>query len=83
MFRDLRLAAEKRMQVRVVSARELEDDQADRLREALEKRFDKAVILESEIDDSLLGGAVIYAGGEVIDGSLRGRLDRMASQLGA
>ena len=81
LFRVLREDAEKRLRVRVVSAVPLDDEQSERLREALTRRFERTVELESEIDASVIGGAVIYAGDEVIDGSLRGRLQKLSSSL--
>lgn len=81
LFRDLRAEAEKRLRVRVVSAVALDDGQAARLRDALARRFELEIELENEIDPKVIGGAVIYAGDEVIDGSLRGRLQKLASSL--
>ena len=81
LFHRLRLEAEKRLHVRVVSAIELSEDQAERMRAALARRFDKEIELDNQVDPQVLGGAVIYAGDEVIDGSLRGRLARLASSL--
>lgn len=83
LFHELRLEAENRMHVRVVSAYALDDGQRQRLEEALKKRFDSDIEMDTEVDESLLGGAVIYARDEVIDGSLRGRLKKMATALGA
>ena len=80
-YRALRADAEKRMQVRVVSAVPLDEAQAGRMREALAKRFDCEIELENEIDEQVIGGAVVYAGDEVIDGSLRGRLQKLSSSL--
>jgi F-type H+-transporting ATPase subunit delta len=81
LFRRLREDAEKRLRVRVVSAVPLDSDQADRMREALARRFDREIELENEIDESVIGGAVVYAGDQVIDGSLRGRLDKLSNSL--
>ncbi len=82
LFAELREEAENRLNVRVVSAVALDEDQASRMREALAKRFERDIELRNEVDASVLGGAVIYAGDEVIDGSLRGRLGRLNSSLG-
>jgi F-type H+-transporting ATPase subunit delta len=65
----------------VVSAVPLEEDQSSRMRDALAKRFESEIELESEIDPGVLGGAVIYAGDQVIDGSLLGRLRRLEQNL--
>ena len=81
MYRSLRLDAEHRLQVKVVSAIELESGQLERMTEALTRRFDQEIDLQNEIDPAVLGGAVIYAGGQVIDGSLRGRLEKLSNSL--
>ena len=81
LYSQLRQAAEKRLEVRVVSAVELEESQADRMRDALAVRLDREITLHNEVDPTVLGGAVIYAGDQVIDGSLKGRLARLESSL--
>ena len=81
IYNVLRQEAEKRLQVRVLSAAALDDVQAERMKEALSKRFGCEIELDSEIDSGVLGGAVIYAGDQVIDGSLRGRLNKLEQSL--
>ena len=71
------------LEVEVVSAREISDADLAALSEKLAARFGTTIALTSRIDPSLLGGAVIRAGDTVIDGSIRGRLDRMADSLRA
>jgi F-type H+-transporting ATPase subunit delta len=81
LYRRLREEVEKRLRVRVVSAVPLDDDQAGRMKAALARRFDREIELESEIDAGVIGGAVVYAGDQVIDGSLRGRLQILSYNL--
>ncbi|MFB3077904.1 MAG: F0F1 ATP synthase subunit delta, partial [Lysobacterales bacterium] len=81
LYHRLRQEEEKRLHVRVVSAVPLEEDQSSRIRDALAKRFEREIELESEIDPGVLGGAVIYAGDQVIDGSLLGRLRKLEQSL--
>jgi len=81
LYSKLKQAAEHQLRVRVVAARPLDEDQAQRLRAALARRFDRDIELESEIDPDVLGGAIIYAGDQVIDGSLRGRLHKLSTAL--
>jgi F-type H+-transporting ATPase subunit delta len=81
LFRRLREEAEKRLRVKVVSAIPLDENQAGRMRDALARRFDCEIELENEIDSAVLGGAVVYAGDQVIDGSLRGRLNKLSNSL--
>lgn len=81
LFRRLREDAEQRLSVRVVSAIALDEDQSERLKKALGARFNLEIEMHQEIDASVLGGAVIYAGDQVIDGSLRGRLHKLQASL--
>jgi F-type H+-transporting ATPase subunit delta len=81
LFSRLRQEAEKRLQVRVVSAVPLDEGQTERMRVALERRFDSEIVLENEIDTGVIGGAIVYAGDQVIDGSLRGRLNKLQNDL--
>jgi F-type H+-transporting ATPase subunit delta len=39
--------------------------------------------LKTDVDDSLLGGLIVRVGDRLIDGSVRGRLERLRSQLAA
>lgn len=80
-FEALRAEAERRVDAHVTSARELTDAQREQIADSLRKRLDRDIRLHCAIDESLLGGAVIRAGDLVIDGSLKGRLARLASSL--
>lgn len=81
LFQKLRQQAEKRLEVRVVSAVALQDTETGRMQTALAKRFDCEITLNNEINPDVLGGAIIYAGDQVIDGSLLGRLTRLETSL--
>lgn len=78
-----RLKAEEQnvVGVELTSAVELTEAQRGRFAEALESRLGKKVRLTCRTDAELIGGAVIRAGDIVIDGSLRGRLDRLADAV--
>ncbi len=80
-FETLRANAEARVDAHVTSARELTEEQREQIAASLRKRLERDIRLHCEIDESLLGGAVIRAGDLVIDGSLKGRLTRLASNL--
>lgn len=80
-FEQLRAAAERRVDAVVVSARPLDEARKESLRQAVERRTQKRARLLCEVDPDLLGGAVVRIGDLVIDGSLRGRLRRLASRL--
>ncbi len=80
-FEVLLADAENRIDVEVISATELDDAHATRIATALEKRLGRKVAIESKTDATLLGGAIIRAGDLVIDGSVKGRLEKLAASL--
>ncbi len=80
-FERLRAAVENTVDVEVVSAVALDAAQSAKLSEALARRFKRQVRLQNSVDSTLLGGAVVRAGDMVIDGSLKGRLERLATEL--
>ena len=73
--------ADGQMSVRVVSAMQLSEQEKVQLASALGKRLGKVITLENEVDASLIGGAVVFAGDLVIDGSIRGRLQGLANAV--
>lgn len=78
-----RAEQEKTLEVYVSSFSELSAAQQKQLIESLSKRLQRKVSLEISIDPSLLGGAVIRAGDLVIDGSVRGKLNTLSTELAA
>jgi len=81
LFEELRAEAERVVKARVTSATALGDGELEGIKAALKKRFGRDVQIETAIDASLIGGAVIDAGDVVIDGSLKGKLGRLQSAL--
>jgi F-type H+-transporting ATPase subunit delta len=77
----LRAQFENELDVEVTSAVALSDEQKTTMAASLKKRFKRDVRMTNAVDPSLLGGAVIRAGDQVIDGSIKGRLQRMATDL--
>jgi F-type H+-transporting ATPase subunit delta len=80
-FEELRSAIENTVDVDVVSAVPLSDAEAGKLAAALNARLKRQVRMRNSVDAALLGGAIIRAGDLVIDGSLKGRLERLATDL--
>jgi F-type H+-transporting ATPase subunit delta len=77
----LRSAVENTVDVDVISAVPLDAAQSAKLERALGKRLERQVRMRNSVDSTLLGGAVVRAGDLVIDGSLKGRLERLATEL--
>ncbi|MBA6328974.1 F0F1 ATP synthase subunit delta [Colwellia sp. MB02u-6] len=78
-FRELKAEHEKTVSVDVTSAVELTAEQETTLCAALEKRLARKVKLNCNIDANVVSGLVIKAGDMVIDGSVRGKLNRLAT----
>jgi F-type H+-transporting ATPase subunit delta len=80
-FEELRADAENTVDVEVISAVALDSAQEAKLTQALSARLKRKVRMQNSVDAALLGGAVIRAGDLVIDGSLKGRLERLETEL--
>jgi F-type H+-transporting ATPase subunit delta len=83
LFKELKDAAEGVADVTVTSATPLGEAQQQTLARALTRRLKRTIRLHCETDPTLIGGAVIRAGDLIIDGSLRGKLERMSYELTA
>ncbi len=80
-FETLKANAESTVEATITSAQELSQAQIDELVAGLKVRFNRAVTVQVAVDAELIGGAVIAIGDQVIDGSVKGRLQRMSFAL--
>ncbi|MFV2090558.1 MAG: F0F1 ATP synthase subunit delta [Pseudomonadales bacterium] len=81
LFEVLRAREQLTLDVEVSSAFELSSAEFERLKAALQSRFDKEISMTSTVDVGLIGGAIIRAGDTVIDGSVRGKLAKLAESV--
>jgi len=58
-------------------------EQQQKLIDALSRKLERKVELESSVDQSLIGGVVVRAGDLVIDASVRGKLAKLANVMGS
>jgi F-type H+-transporting ATPase subunit delta len=65
----------------VSTAYPLSEAETQQLADTMQVRLERSITLTSETDPSLLGGALIRADDLVIDGSVRGRLNKLAGTL--
>ena len=82
-FEHLRAEYEQRIDVTVVSAYKLDSKQKTKLGNALKKRLNREISITTQVDKALIGGVILRAGDTVIDGSVRGRLNRLSEALTA
>ncbi|MGC6481317.1 MAG: F0F1 ATP synthase subunit delta [Porticoccaceae bacterium] len=80
-FETMKANLEKAVDVDIVAANDLDAAQQQTLSDALSAKLERKVNLQVSLDKSLLGGAIIRAGDTVIDGSIRGRLTKLAESL--
>ena len=81
MFELYKAEQEKSVDVDVTSAFALNDEQQDKLAKVLSARLGREVRLHAAEDATLIGGVVIRAGDLVIDGSVRGKIAKLAEAL--
>ncbi len=81
LFEQFKLNYEKAVDVVVTSAFALSAEQEQTLAASLSKKLDRNVNLSSETDASLIGGVVIRTGDLIIDGSVRGKLAKLAEAI--
>jgi F-type H+-transporting ATPase subunit delta len=80
-YRRLLNEAKGRVEAKVASPGTLDATLMDQLRDRLRGISGKDVVLQQEIDPSLLGGLVIELEGKVYDGSIRTQLERMKQRI--
>jgi F-type H+-transporting ATPase subunit delta len=78
---ELAAARRQRSIARVLTPVRLAPEQEDRLRDTLTRLYGRPMSLQIELDETLLGGLVVRVGGEVIDGSVAGRLEAARRNL--
>lgn len=75
-------AARRELSVaRVTTPVRLTAEQEQRLTDSLSRLYGRPMSLQVELDESLLGGLVVRVGGEVIDGSVAGRIEAARRHL--
>jgi F-type H+-transporting ATPase subunit delta len=75
-------AARRELSVaRVATPVRLTPEQEQRLTSSLSRLFGRPMSLQVELDEALLGGLVVRVGGEVIDGSVAGRIEAARRHL--
>lgn len=80
-YEALRAEAESRADVEITSAAPVPPRQQEQLADAVAKRLSRDVVVSWKTDESLVAGAVIRAGDLVIDGSVKGELEKLRTAL--
>ncbi len=80
-FEALKAKVENSIDAVITAAAPLSDAQEKAIASSLSEKLGRDVRVSTQIDENLIGGAVIRAGDVVIDGSLRARLEGLANAL--
>jgi len=77
------LAARHRGEItaEVTSARPLDDDQVDAIRHNLRTRMGRDIAVDLNVEPEILGGLVVKIGSQMIDGSIRTKLNNLAQAM--
>ncbi|MEE2732160.1 MAG: F0F1 ATP synthase subunit delta [Pseudomonadota bacterium] len=81
LFEALKSQKEQSVDVEITSAFALSDEQSNKLAAALKQKLGREVNVTTAENKDLLGGVIIRAGDLVIDGSVRGKLAKLADTL--
>jgi F-type H+-transporting ATPase subunit delta len=80
-FDELWKKANRRLDVTVTSAIELDPGVVGQIGEAVERQTGEKVDLSSEVDNEILGGIVLRVGNMVLDASIRTRLEKLRKSV--
>lgn len=80
-FEQLKANQQQSVDIDVITAFDLDEQQQQKLAQALGTKLGREVKLTSQVDKSILGGVVIRADDLVIDGSVRARIAKLAEAM--
>ena len=69
------------LKVSIVTAVPMDSELERKTKDAIERRTGKTAIIEKHIDPKIIGGMVMIAGGQIIDGSIRSQLAELQQNL--
>lgn len=81
LFDQLKTQYEGVLEAKIISAFPVSDEQLKKLVADLESRFKRKIEATVSIDPELIGGVKVEIGDEVLDASVRGKLEAMAIAL--
>ena len=70
-----------RQRVEVTSAVTLDAAEVERISRFVSELIQKEVVVSTEVDETILGGVIIQVGDQLLDGSVRSRLEGLRRQV--
>ena len=82
LYEQLKAESQQVLKVHVRTAYKISKDQEQQIAASLKRKLGLDVTITSELDKQLIGGMHIRAGDLVIDGSIKGKIEQLANELG-
>ena len=70
-----------RQEVEVTSALALNQDEEQRINDFVAQLIKKEVVITTRVDETILGGVIIQVGDQLLDGSLRSKLEGLRREI--
>jgi F-type H+-transporting ATPase subunit delta len=80
-FDELWAEANKRLEVTLTSAVELDRSVVEQVGKEVERQTDRTIDLQAEVDPEILGGIVLRVGNRVLDASVRSKLEKLRKEV--
>jgi ATP synthase F1 delta subunit len=80
-FDDLYAEENKRLEVILTSATELDPKVVEKVGAEVERQTSRGIDMNTEVDADILGGLVLKVGNRVLDASVRGRLEKLRKEV--
>jgi F-type H+-transporting ATPase subunit delta len=80
-FDELWAKERRQLDVKLTSAVELPADVVEEVGSQIERQTGQTIELESDVDESILGGLVLRVGNMVLDASVRNKLERLRKEV--
>jgi ATP synthase F1 delta subunit len=80
-FDELWAEANKRLEVTLTSAIELDQSVVDQVSKEIERQTDRTIDMQAEVDPEILGGLVLRVGNRVLDASVRNKLEKLRKEV--
>jgi F-type H+-transporting ATPase subunit delta len=82
-FDELWAEHNRRLEVRLTSAIELDSDVVEHVGKEIERQTQRKIDLDAEVDPEVLGGLVLRVGNMVLDASIRTKLEKLRKEVAA
>lgn len=73
---------ERKIKLTVTSARPLTEEQKEKVEAVFSKKYDCPLEANYLVDDSLIGGLMVFDGATIYDGTVKSKINQIKEKLG-